>query len=286
MGFPALGIRAGQGLLPLVAQALITGFGWRNAWMGIGLMVWAIGVIPAALFVRRRPEDVGLLPDGDTKASLAARDAAVQAGTAVASKEEPSWTLRQAIRTRALWMITLASAQFALGIGAINLYLISFLTDAGIPAEIAVTTFTVQAVAGSFGGLFWGWLSERWSIRWCMAAAFFLEALATLILLSPPDITTAVLFGIAFGFNFGGLQTFTTVVFSDYFGRRSAGAINGFVQPPQLLCNAAGPLVAGVIYDASGSYTPAFMLLVGSYLLGMLWMALATPPRAPVAERV
>lgn len=281
MGFAALGIRAGQGLLPLFAQAFITAFGWRNAWLGVGIMVWAIALIPTALFVRRRPEDVGLLPDGETVASRAAHTAAVVAGTAVAQKEDPSWTLKQALRTRALWMLTFAAAQFSLGIGAINLHLVSYLTDAGIPAEIAVTTFTVQAVAGSVGGLFWGWLSERWAIRWCMAAAFVGQALATLILLHPPDLLWAMLFGVAFGFNFGGLQTFTAVVFSDYFGRRSAGAINGFVQPPQLFCNAIGPLMSGLIFDNTQSYAPAFMVLVVSYLLGAVWMTLAAPSKLP-----
>ncbi len=285
MGLAALGIRAGQGLLPLFAQAFISAFGWRNAWMGVGIMVWAIAVVPSALFVRRRPEDVGMLPDGETEEGRAAHAAAVQAGTAAAQKEEPSWTLRQALRTRALWMVTLATAQFSLGIGAINLHLISYLTDAGIPPEIAVTTFTVQAVAGSVGGLFWGWLSERWAIRWCMAAAFVGEALATLVLLHPPDLLWATLFGIAFGFNFGGLQTFTAVVFSDYFGRKSTGAINGFAQPPQLLCNAIGPLMSGLIFDNTHSYAPAFMVLVGSYLLGAVWMALAAPPKRPAEAR-
>ncbi|MCX6023849.1 MAG: MFS transporter [Chloroflexi bacterium] len=286
VGLAVLGIRAGQGILPLVAQGFITWLGWRGAWMGIGLLVWAIAVLPSALFIRRRPEDVGLLPDGDTAESIAAQAKAVAAGTAQAHTEEVSWTLRQAMRTRALWMLTLANAQFALGIGAVNLHLVPYLTDNGIRPEVAVTVFTVQAASGAVGGVFWGAVAERWGIRWAMAAAFFLEALAALILLHPPDLFWGMLFAVAFGFNFGGLQTFSTVVFADYFGRRSTGAINGFATPPQLLCNAAGPIIAGMIYDTTGSYHAGFAMLAGSYLLGMVWMALAPRPSLPKAASV
>lgn len=281
VGIAVLGIRAGQGLLPLFAQGFISVFGWRNAWLGLGLMVWAISVVPSALFVRRRPEDVGLLPDGDTTESRAAHASAVEAGTATAIKVEYPWTLKQALRTRALWMLTLAMSQFSLGIGAINLHLVSYLTDAGIRPEIAVTVLTVQAASGAVGGLFWGALSERWSIRWSMALAFLFEAMACLLLSRTPNLLSAMAFGVAFGFNFGGLQTLMTIVLAVYFSRTSTGAINGFASPPQLACNAAGPLVAGLIYDNTGSYTLAFALLVGNYLLGMLWMLLAAPPPTP-----
>ena len=156
-----------------------------------------------------------------------------------------------------------------------------FRSDAEIPVELAVTTLTAQAVAGAIGGIFWGWLTERIHLRWLMAAAFAGEAASCLLLFQTLDYTLATVFAVAFGFNFGGLQTFQTIVFSSYFGRKASGAINGIASPPQLLANATGPLVAGVLYDQLGSYTFGFKLLIANYLLGAMWMLMAAPPKAP-----
>lgn len=287
MAVAIIGIRLGQAALPMLAQFLILGFGWRWAWVGLGALVWAVAVVPSFVFVKARPEDVGLLPDGDTPEDHV-NVAVGSAGGAKRPDQEYPWTLAQARRTPALWLLTIAGTCFGVGIGAINLHYVAFFTDAGIPAQHAVGSLTALALSGVVGGMFWGTLTERWSMRSTLALVFLAEAVTTLMLLRTPDILWAYGFGVIYGFNFGGLQTLTSVMFTDYFGRRSAGAITGFAAPPQMFGNAVGPLLSGIIYDLTGFYTTAFAIIAATYLAGgafTLFAARPVPPGVTAAPR-
>ncbi|MCX6024066.1 MAG: MFS transporter, partial [Chloroflexi bacterium] len=111
MGWVATGVSMGGLLLVPLTQWIVGQWGWRTAWMALGLLTWVMMIAPALLILRRRPEDMGLLPDGDPP-----RPPQVRAGGApAAAQEEPGWTAAAALRTRAFWLVLIAWSLSGMG---------------------------------------------------------------------------------------------------------------------------------------------------------------------------
>ncbi|MSQ28572.1 MAG: MFS transporter [Dehalococcoidia bacterium] len=286
MGVTNLGNRLGQAVLPGVAAFLIETVGWRFAWLFLGAQVWILAMVPCLLLMRRRPEDLGLLPDG-------AQPAAPNAGTMVQPAQRPqvaeaaSWGARQAVRTRALWLMTVASC-FSYFVGAgINLHLYPFLGDSGISVQDSVLVSGAFFTMAAVGSLAWGALMDRFAVRYCMAFGYAISAATNFLLLSSPGLGSAFLFAVIYGFAFGGVNTSISIVWASYFGRTNLGAITGLVLPIQLFANALGPLFGGMMYDRFGDYHLAFLLYGLFTIFAGLAAALAGPPRpAPQAGAV
>ena len=272
-----LGTRIGMAVLPLAVQVIIEAYGWRWGFAFLGIVVWVVGVIPSFLFLRRRPEDLGLRPDGAPEAAPVAREPGSPAAAPAAG--EISWTLAEARRTPALWLLTLSTGFGYLVGGGINLHMVPYFMDQGIPSLVAVGATTVFAITAGLGSLVWGWLARRFTSRLTLAVLFLLAGATVALMLTVRTATGAYLVSAAYGCIFGGWLPLANSLWGDYFGRGSLGAITGFVAPFQLVANAAGPFVAGVLYDALGDYQIAFSLYVASYILAGIWLFLARPPR-------
>ncbi|HEY8490411.1 MAG TPA: MFS transporter [Dehalococcoidia bacterium] len=279
LGILQVGTRAGQAVLPLVAQLTIAAASWRAAWGVLGALTLAVTVVPTLLVVRRRPEDVGLLPDGD------ARPVPVAGGSdgPAAPEVEETWTFREAVRTRAYWLLLLAlSAEVMVG-GSINFHLFPHLTDRGLPPGIAITVLSTYATIGAVGGIAGGWVQQRAGARWTMAASLVLSAAGLLILINVSTRATAFLFSLVYGLAFGSVVTMSHAVVAEYFGRLSLGTIRGSMQPAILTVNALGPLTAGLAYDLTGEYTRVFLLFAAMALLSSTLLALAPRPHRAAA---
>ncbi|MBI4300031.1 MAG: MFS transporter [Chloroflexi bacterium] len=279
-GISALGQRLGMVTLPFMTQYLIVAFDWRIAWVALGAIVIATGTFPAALFMRRRPEDFGLRPDGVPDPGPVIRQTS---GQAHQSGEEVSWTLKEALRTRAFWLLTMAVAQGMLVGGAINLHLVPYLSDRGLSDSTAVGIFSLYSIAGAGSSLFWGFAMERLSVRRSLIIIFVGSAVGTGILMLVDSPPLAVVFAILYGIAFGGHMVLISVVFAEYFGRRHVGAISGFAAPLERIANALGPVLAGFVYDVTKSYQIAFVIFLILYALSALWMILARRPVAAPA---
>jgi len=276
MGISITGIRAGAALMPLMVQLVILGTGsWRISWLFLAFLVAATTVIPSLLFLRRRPEDFGLLPDGVASTPMTEGTASA---TSDAQAKEVSWTLKEAMRTTSLWLLILATSQFFFVSGAVNLHLLPYLTDQGISPAMAVLSVTVLALAGAFGSVLWGLLAERLSVRWTFALGLLSSGLVVFFLLLVQSFPMAMIFAVAYGFTYGGLVGLAPVVFADYFGRASLGTIRGFATPFQLATNSTGFLFAAAVYDINKSYAVAFVVLGVAYLTAGVWTLLARPP--------
>lgn len=279
IGLASLGSRAGQAFLPIASQFVISNYGWRLGWRLLGGMVWVVAMVPSFLFLRQRPEQMGLRPDGDPPdppvPSPNDDDTLPRPSTPT---EEPQWTLREAVRSPALWLLTLAAGQGSIVGAGVNLHLFSYLTDKGIPEYVAVGITSVLFIMGGVGGLAWGFLAERLPIRFCVSASFFLASICVLVLMQVNGTAMAFVFAISYGFILGGWNILISLMIANYFGRRSLGTITGFIAPFQLAANSVGPIAAGLAYDMTGGYVPAFIMFAVSYLLASFWMLLAKPP--------
>lgn len=274
LGITLLGSRAAMALLPLTAQLIILAVSWRAAFGMLGVTVLCVAVLPSLRFLRHRPEDMGLLPDG-----LPSGPSAGHTDEPAPDDLEEEWTLSEAARTPALWLLTLATSQIFLVGGAVNLHQMPHLVDQGLPSTVAVGVISTFAVFGGIGGVLGGLVQRRLGARWTLALSLLGTSSGLVILINADNAGLAYLYGVWYGLAFGSMVTMMTVVYAEYFGRRSLGSIRGAVAPIQMAFNAAGPLLAGWAYDTTGHYLEVFSAYVGLLLLAAFWMVLAPRPR-------
>ena len=270
------GIHLGGFLVPVLALGLeYHGFRWTT--FGIGVFLLAI-VGPAASVVRNRPEDYGLLPDDDTPAPT---DPTVGDVAAPAGYSDTDFTVAQALRTPAFWIISVVHLTSTVSIVTLALHLVPKLTDMGMPlvgAGLVVMTYTAVAMPTQFVA---GYVADRLPMPPVILVFLMLQATAVMILAVTDTIPMVYLFAVLYGIGFGGRIPLLTAIWGNYFGRRSFATIQGLSQFPNNLAMLAAPLFAGYMFDTRQSYfIPFFSFAVLSYL-GALLMAFVRKPKHP-----
>ena len=154
---------AGMVVFPLIAGLVIGVWDWQRAWIVLGVIVWAVALLPVSLLIAQRPEDVGLRPDGDgEQLSKTANDGS--------DGDEPEWTLKQAMYTPALWILAAATGALFLMQAGTNIHSAAYLRDQGLGQTVATLGITVNAICLGIGSLIWGWIVERVPARYVLAA--------------------------------------------------------------------------------------------------------------------
>ena len=278
MGLTMIGTRSGMMIFPLVITAGIWLGGLREAFLLMALLVLVIGVLPP-LIMRRRPEDVGLRPDGERLRASVSRGETPSVLTS-----DPDWTVREAIRTRAFWLLLLGTTILMAVGGAVNFTFVSHMTQNGIDADTARTALALWAGMGIVGGVLGGELRQRLAVRYSLPLVICVTTSAIVWFILTDTIWMAFVFAIWHGLAFGAQLPLNRISFPDYFGRYSVGRIRSVTAPPQLLINAFGPFVSGLVIDNRGSYDLIYMVFVGLLLTAAISVLLARPPEAPVRK--
>jgi OFA family oxalate/formate antiporter-like MFS transporter len=266
----ALGIvSAGEGvsgIMVLVAVLLIAVFEWRTGLMILGIGQMAI-CIPLALTVRNRPEEVGLLPDGEPPASgepSAGLSPEPADGTSRGSgmRQPEGLTIGQALRTRSFWLLAFAQVLAWVGSFAIVIHVIAYLDESGGFTEEGAAVIAMGMPFGSLvGRLGFGWLADYLGKRRLLAAAWILQGLGTLIFAGIHSPWQALIFLIVFTPGWGGAAPLLPALLAEYFGLRAFGGIQGVLLATAMLGAIIGPIFAGAVYDVVDSYRPAFLVL-------------------------
>ena len=267
---------------PLIASVIIGVSGWREAWIVLGILVWAIALLPTGLLLVQQPEDVGLQPDGDapikSEGGLPHPNPPPE-GEGTTRTEEPVWTLREAMRTPALWMFATATGSVFLVQAGVNTHLAAYLRDQGLSAAIAGFGISLNAAFLGLGSLFWGWITERIPPRYAMAGIAIIVAGASALFIIADSTIEVLTYSTLFGFGVGGLLSVPPVAYADYYGRRSLGVIRGVTEPLTSFGQAIGAVLAGVVFDLTDSYELAFATFAILSGLAMLLVLFARPPR-------
>ena len=275
-GFLFLSHSLGMITFPLIAGVVIKYRGWEDAWIVLGVLVWILALGPVSMLVRQTPEEVGLLPDGDPP-----KPQAHGAETSDVT-EEQNWTLREAARTPTLWLLAMATGSLFLLQSGTNIHQGAYFLDQGLGVGVSAATLSLNAVFTGVGSIFWGWLVDRVPVRFTYAGVALMMAVA-LILFTMADTTVeALIVASIFGAAVGGILVVPVVAYADYFGRRSLSAIRGVTEPFVSLGQAIGALFSGIVYDVTGSYKDAFLVLS---ILGFATIAMLLATRAPVRGR-
>ena len=263
---------AGVIALAPITHLVIGQWGWRGAWLGLGALMLALGVIPCALWVRRQPEDMGLAIDGGEPAV----NAAAGGLTTPASVPEPeSLTLREAARTPAFWVALTALFLGSSAMAGPGLHLVPYLTERGLNVTAAVSAISVMATAGAVGAILSGVAADRVSPRWLMVALYAAGAAALLLLVQADTLAETYAVVILMGLIGTGVNTLTPLMWAVNYGRGSLGAIHGVGRASQVLGFAVGPLASGIAYDSAGTYRGVFLALAVVVLVAAALLASA-----------
>ena len=268
MGLTMIGTRAGMSLMPLMLAWTLGFGGLRAGFIGLAVLVAVLALLPP-LIIRRRPEDVGLRVDRAASSADEPSDA------------DPVWTVRQALRTRAFWLLLLGTSILMVVGGSVNFTFVSHLASSGIDDNTAVFALSLWAGMGIIGGIIGGELRQRLSVRFALPAIICVTAASLVWFVMTDSVWMGLVFAVWHGLSFGAQLPLNRISFPDYFGRYSVGAIRGVTAPVQFALNAFGPLAAGLVFDWQGSYDSLYLAFVALLLAAALSILAAPKPRAP-----
>ena len=276
IGIAALGQRLGNAAFPVFIERVMALSSWRTAAIALGVTVWATALLPAALLLRRRPEDMGQLPDGVTQDL---RGVGVQREVLGTGTNEVSFRRDEAMRTPAFYLLLAAlSAQSFVATG-INFHWFSYLTGNGISSGVTIASLAIAPLVGMPASVIAGFIAEKVPPQMVLAIAYIMTAMAVGILLVAHNPVLAIAFGIVYGSAMGIQVTNSQVIWADFFGRDSIGGIRGIIAPMQMFTNALGPLAAALSFDLTGGYGAIFS---GGIVVLLVSAALAALARKPV----
>jgi MFS transporter, OFA family, oxalate/formate antiporter len=263
-------------VLPLIAHFAIQQHDWRVGWLAVGGTVLLVGFLPVWLLVVRRPEDVGLVPDGRLPLP-AAGGADVRPLLAV----EPAFSRRQALRTPAFWLLSLYTIAIFPVQAGVSLHQASHAIERGLSPAVAATIVSAFSLTAALSGLVFGLLARRAGVRALLVLGGALMGLSAILMIGIASNLHGYLAGCCFGAGIGGILTVLPLAWADYFGRASFGAIRGVALTMQVTAQAAGPLISGVLRDLYGSYVASLTCFAALAFFGCVVALLARPPSPP-----
>jgi MFS family permease len=267
----ALGTAGGQMAFPLLIHFFIDDYGWRGAWIALAIVVWIIVLPIAVILVRRSPESIGVLPDGDTMP-------VVDPQAKPASARIEGFTLKQAMATRSFWLLLYAGSSQSLIGTALVFHLISFFQTRGIGDGAAAVTLSIMAPLALLSMFISGYLSDKIPNRYLLVVSQLGLAIAMLWALTIDASWQAYVFGGVLGFSAGFTMTTTAVIWPNYYGRTHIGSIRGIATSGMVAAAALGPLPFGIAFDIANSYSTVILLFLAMPVTCAIAAILARPP--------
>ena len=271
----------GMVAFPLVATWVSVVWGWETAWIVLGVMVYAIALLPASLLIAQRPEDVGLLPDGDQPDRTddgAETPAPAESQTAEKGIE---WTTREALRTPALWVLALGTGFLFLLQSGTNTYQADLLRSKGIDLALSQFSIVINAAGTGIGSLLWGRVLEQVRVSYTYAIVALVMAIACGLFVIADTVWLTYLAAGLFGVAVAGILVVPPVAYANFFGRQSLGTIRGVTEPFTSLGQAIGAVMSGLVFHLAGGYGIAFIIYAALGALTAAALLLARPPRHP-----
>ena len=263
LGLSQAGITfSGVVLVPL-ATWLLTTFGWQTSFLVfavltplvLGPLIWRFAI--------RAPEDVGLTPDGEAPVALSLAEAG-----------PVEWTFARAVRNRDVWLISLIAGPCYMAIAAIVIALPSHGTDLGLSPMHASWTVLVTTLFGAIAKPLAGASADHIPKRLVVTVAVALQVVATLLLLIADDLLMLCLAGALFGLGYGGIAPLWSLLLAERFGVHAFAKVMGASMPLTMPFNLVGLPLTTLVFGMTGSYLPAFAMLLIGYAVSAvcLWL--------------
>ncbi len=252
----ALGFSASMAVHPPLAQWLIDTVGWRQAWVWLGVITWALLLPLIIAFVQNKPEDLGLSPDG------AAPDGEAQDRKAAPRQgDEIGLTLRQSMHTTAFYIVAAGMFVMSMLVTSLHFYQVSIFEAQGLSKQIAAWMFPVSALTMVVTMPLVGLMLDRFRTEYIFAGALVGMSAALVAVTFVSDLPSALAYAVVFGLNNAGTMTLFGYMWPRYFGRRHLGSVQGAGQMIGVVGAALGSLPLGIAFDLVGGYTEVLLIL-------------------------
>jgi MFS family permease len=274
MGIAQTGIGIGGLLVPALALGVLS-LGWRTVTLVLAILMWLLA-LPVSAAIRNRPEEYGQRPDG----SLPNTSASKNDSTIMSSPDEASvdFTPRQALRTSAFWLISIGHGLSSVVFMTLTIHVIPMMTDRGFSLPMAATIVATFTGVGGVFQVIGGLMGDRVPKRPAIAMFISLQAAGLVVLAMAQSTLSLYVFAVIFGIGFGGRVPILIALRGDYFGRKSFATIFGASLVPMNLIMMIGPVMAGYMYDVSGSYASPLLALIALNLIAVPLILLAKQP--------
>ena len=251
-------------LMPPLVTSLVDAYGWRTGYL-VFAMSTAISLLPVVYFLLKdRPEDIGEVRDGRSDVAEHADE------RGEISEDSQPWRWQDLLKSAAFWSIGLIFGSMVCVFTAVMLHLFGHLLDLGLSTDQAALILSTTALFAALGKPVVGWLSDFFGARFTIWLALLSQAVALFVFTVADSVWTCALAASIYGFGYSGMSPLRTFAVSTSIGSHSFALATGvlrWVELPFVL--AASPL-AGYIYDATGSYQQAFLILAGLMLVACI----------------
>ena len=287
MAISAIGISGGGFVIAPIAGQLVEQFGWRDAWVILGISMILI-IAPAAALLDATPTERCRPDAGRHRAGTAVfgmpLPATGRCAVTVGEPYEYPWTVREAARTGAFWAL-LAAQVLSLGsLMPILFHQVAYMQDKDFSlgdATLAATTLAGFAIVGK---IVYGTIVERVHVRWVLAMSMIPAGLSVLLLVGSSSIEMLLAYAVVHGLTMGGFMPLMNVALAQYFGRQHMGAIRGAFTPLANIVGAISPFAVGWMWQLTGNYDISFMLAGAGWFVGGFVVLLAREPKEPVGR--
>ena len=258
--------------LPPINTWIIQNFSWQIGWRAWAVVTWVLVAPTIYYLIRTRPEDIGLSPDNEAYLT--------KEGFKVT--EEVSWTLKEALRTRAFWMILYTVIVPSAIITGCIFHQISILGQAGLtPEKVALISGVISVIRLPLI-LVAGQLADRIQLRYLLAASQGVLFLMLGTLYAANSVPLVIVYGILMGTQMALQGLIMGVIWPDYYGRKHLSTIKGTTMMAGVIGSALGPLPFGFAYDVFGGYTEVVIVSMLFPLVGTVFALLAKKPAKAV----
>ncbi len=265
-GLVKVGTGFGQLVIPLAATALIATLGWRNAYLVIGTAALVI-MLAVAQLMRRDPQQIGLSPDGNTHAIRSTAPQSAPAGM----------DLKAATHTLQFWII--ATAEFAVFfcMFTIIVHIVPHARDQGLQPTTAAAVISSIGGVSMLGRIVMGAATDRIGGKRALVVCFVIMLCSLIWLQAASAAWMLFVFAVIYGFAHGGFFTVISPTVAELFGTGSHGLLFGIILFSGTLGGSVGPLLTGYIFDVTGSYRAAFLVLTALVAVGFILISFLRP---------
>ena len=243
MSLMALGFGMSMAIHPPVSQFLIDQYGWKYAWIILGISTWIIMVPSLFILAWNNPENIGLKPDGVKKSNLKNDEVEAIEGLNLteASKENSFYILA------AMWF------GMAMLVTTLHFYQVTILTNQGITTEFAASLFTVSAFAMVVFMPLVGKFFDNFPTKYVLATGLLINSISLISITYSNSEAYSLFYAVSFGINNAFSMTMFGYIWPRYFGRKHLGSIQGTGQMIGVIGASLGPLPVGFAIDYLGS---------------------------------
>jgi MFS family permease len=278
LGFLFASGGVGGFILPPLISFLMTGLGWRWTWVCLAGIHLLLGVLLAGLLIRNRPEDEGQFPDGH--ASKIAFDLSEPFAKSRVYTTQQDWSLRDALRTPALWILLTLFSVLLFTTTMLTTHQVAYLQDLKYSPIVSASALGLMLGMSILGRLLSGVLGMRFDGRYLAAIFMACLGLGIVSLMNARGIFFVYLYSILTGIGFGGMIVLLPNVMGAYFGRTHFSRIVGWTTPVVTLASAISPMLAGFLFDTTGSYFLPFTIAASLLFCCCILAFFARPPQS------